>query len=120
MVRQFTKNQVKKLPGHGWFTKPLLVLRTKSKKSHLVGKVLKQYRGAMTAKEGVRIRRLIDSYSKYLTISGIPVIETRCVLVPTKNGKYKINQVQPFVAQEAIMSNYLATCNKENAIDAFK
>jgi hypothetical protein len=114
------KNQVKRLAGKGWFTKPLLVIKTKSRNSRLVGKVLKQYKGSMSAKEGVRLKRLINSYSIYLEEAGIPVIQTRCVLTPTKKGLYNINQVQPQVPQEVILSNYLSKCNREEAMDTFR
>jgi len=120
MNNLFTKNKVKKLPGKGWFTRPLLVLKTKSKKSRLVGKVLKKYKGTMTAKEGVRLKRMINSYLNCFLIANIPVLETRSVLVPTKNGKYRLFQVQPPVPNELVLSNYLTTCSKEQAIDVFK
>jgi len=114
------KNQVKKLSGHGSFIKPLLVLKTKSKKSRLVGKVFKRYKGTMNAKEGVRIRQMINTYQKCLTIANIPTIETRTVLIPVKNGNYRLCQVQSFVTKENVLSNYLKNCTKSQAIDVIK
>lgn len=126
MPKRFTKKGEKRflrLGERGAFTKPKLILRTtesKRKRVSIAGKVLKQYKGLLTAKEGTRLKRMTQTYTTLLKKLDIPYLPARLVLAPTRNGKYQLNAVQDFRLRKTIVSNYLTTCTKESAIDILR
>lgn len=126
MPRQFTKKGEKRfirLGGGGAFTRPKLILSTtesKRKRVSIAGKVLKQYKGLLTAKEGVRLKRMTKTYTSILEKLDIPYLPARLVLTPTRNNKFQLNAVQNFKKREAIVSKYLTTCTKESAINVVR
>jgi hypothetical protein len=114
------QKRFERLPTKGFFTRPKRILTTKAKNSRLKGKVLKQYAGLLEVNEGVRIRRMVKTYIELLKRSGTPILETRVLITPTRNGKYQLNIVQPFIEQKFILSNYLRNCTPQEAADAFR
>ena len=113
------QKKFKRLPNQGYFTRPKVVLASKSKNSRLKGKVLKQYKGLMETNRAVRLRGLVKTYINSLQKAGLPVLETKVVLTPTKSGKYQLCMVQPEIAGQNILSNYLKTCSGQEALSAF-
>ncbi|MFA5931178.1 MAG: DUF6206 family protein [archaeon] len=113
------QKKFKRLPAKGIFTRPKVILASKSKKSRLVGKVLKQYSGLFSTNDAVRIRERVKNYLATLNLAGIATHETKIVLNPTRNGKYQLCMIQPEIAQQNILSNYLKTCSAEEAISVF-
>jgi len=126
MPRKFTKKGEKRfirIGDRGAFTKPKLILATsesKRKRVSIAGKVLKQYKGLLTAKEGIRLKQMTKTYTSILEKLNIPYLPARLVLAPTRNGKYQLNAVQNFKMRKTIVSKYLTTCTKESAIDILR
>ncbi|MEK6958481.1 MAG: DUF6206 family protein [archaeon] len=109
--------------GAGGFVSPKLILHTKEsarRKSPLAGKVLKQYRSLVSAKDAVRLRNTIGLYDTRLNEMGIKTLATRIVFAPTrKQNAYQLNLIQEHVQKEMILDNYLKSCTPKEAGEIF-
>ncbi|VVB74351.1 Uncharacterised protein [uncultured archaeon] len=110
--------------GSGAYFKVKRVLPGKGdlrKRVTLSGKVVKVLKNTVTGKEAAHIRRIMTAYSAELKKAGIPAIELRMVVTITKKpGKLRITFVQPFVAEESMLHNYLKTCPAKEAVSIFE
>lgn len=113
------QKRILKKVGRGWFTKPMHIVKMRSKSS-LQGKVLKKYQGTFTRAGALRIERMVLDYLSFLKQTGIPTLETKVKLIPTKNNKYRLFMLQPLIEKQNILSEKLKVCSREEALDYFR
>ncbi|MFA6319364.1 MAG: DUF6206 family protein [archaeon] len=116
MPRKLTKQgelRFTEISKKGAFTRPKLIHKTQEtlrKRFTLAGKVIKQYKGLVTIKEGKRLKNMTNNYQKILQELKIPFLQTRIILNLTKTKKFQLTAIQEYIPKELILTRYL----KEN------
>jgi|GEM_PF-1784137 len=109
--------------GSGAYFKARLILPQKNdarKRATLAGKVIKQLKHFVTAKEAKHIRTIMKEYASELKKAGIRAIDFKMVSTITKKpGLLRITFIQQYVPAENMLHNYLKVCPAKEAVKIF-
>jgi len=106
--------------GKGAFSVAKRVLPRKGRiAGPLVGKVVKIVRGSRNIESSIRTKKLIEKYVRLLGEAGVKTTPTKIKIMLSKK-RHQILIIQPLVPKELLLQNYLQSCSKSEALEAFR